>query len=278
MAKNELRQERLDYAKYHKTIERQLLPYFRKALKENVEPALIYARMFGTEFNPSNTINANVWQKVYSNTFEIIGQKSARKEYYRQRELEGIEKKASAIDFLKDVWSNIIQQYASSYVANIQQSLNERTIKIIQDALNETNALGLDKDGSVRLFERLLNGKLRLRSLVFARTEATTISNLGKKIGATSWIDEQGGQGYKVWLGRNDNRERLTHLEENNTIIPIDDLHDVGGSLCQHPGDTNLPLDEKLNCRCTESYMSQNRYLQYVKRGRIINGKLVGAS
>lgn len=278
MAKNEFKQERLDYAKYHKTIERQLLPYFRKALKENAEPVLVYARLFGTNFNPESIINPNVWQPVYLKVFDIIGMKSARKEYYRQREIEGMEIKATAIDFLRDIWSGRLRDYALQYVFNIQRSLNDRSVAIIQDALNEANEIGLDRDGSVRLFERLLNGKLRLRSLVFARTEATTISNIGKKLGAASWIEEQGGQGYKVWLGRNDNRERQTHLEENNTIIPIDDLHEVGGAFCQHPGDTNLPLDEKVNCRCTESYMSQNRYNQYLKRGRIIDGKLVGAS
>jgi hypothetical protein len=274
--KNEFDLERIDYAQYHKTLERQLLPYFKRALKKNVQPSLDLAKTIGTNFIP--VINGNIWTDVYLEVFGLVGQKTARKEYYRQRNLESVEIKESAIDIFRDVWGKILNQYAYEYVYKIQNSLNQRTIEIIQSALNESNQLGLDQNGTVRLFEKLINGKLRLRSLTFARTEATTISNLGKKIGATSWIDEQGGQGYKVWLGRNDARERQTHLEENNTIIPIDDLHDVGGSLCQHPGDTNLPLDEKINCRCTESYMSQNRYNQYLKRGRIVGNKLVGAS
>lgn len=254
--KNEFDLERIEYAQYHKTLERQLLPYFRRALKKNVQPSLDLAKSIGTNFIP--VIDSNIWTDVYIEVFNLVGQKTARKEYYRQRNLESIEIKESAIDIFRDVWSRILNQYAYEYVYKIQNSLNQRTIEIIQSALNESNQLGLDQDGSVRLFERLINGKLRLRSLTFARTEATTISNLGKKIGATSWIDEQGGGGYKAWLGRNDARERETHLEENNTIIPIDDLHDVGGSFCQHPGDTNLPLDEKINCYLPNTKIESN--------------------
>ena len=115
---------------------------------------------------------------------------------------------------------------------------------------------------------------MRTRSLTISRTEATRTANLGKEIGARSWIDEQGGQGYKMWLGRVVN-ERPTHLAVNNTIIPIDDLYQVGDEQAQRPGDVSLSAAEVINCRCSQSLMSQNRYNQLVARGRIVNSKVV---
>lgn len=279
MAINEFKQERIDYAKAQSIAEKQLLPLFKKALKQSISRVIQYANDYGLDgLKPESLINPNVWDSVYPTAYQMIGMKLARNEYYRQRRLEGIEQKASAIDFLVDIWSGTFRDYALNYLYNIKRELNQTTVEIINRALGDTYALGLDRDGSIRLFEKTLNDNLRLRSLTISRTEATTISNLGKDIGARSWIDEQGGQGYKVWLGRNDIRERPTHIQENDTLIPIDDKYVVGGELAERPGDVNLSAKERINCRCTQSLMSENRYNAYVKRGRIVNGKLTGAS
>jgi len=272
---NEFQQERKEWAKYQRTLEKQLLPIFRKALKKSIDPAITYANVFGVNFDPTNIINRNVWQSTYLNIFDLIGMKSAKKEFYRQRTMEGMENKASAIDFLVDVWSGKLRDFATNYAFFISDKLNETTVKILNQSLSEAYELGLDKDDQLRLFELDVNKKMKLRSLTMSRTESTTISNLGKDIGARGWIEQQGGQGYKVWLGRNDARERPSHLDENDRIIEIDDLFNLDGELCQRPGDLSLSLNEKINCRCTASYMSINRYNGLKKRNRIIDGKIV---
>lgn len=276
---NEFKQERIDFAKFHKTAEKQLLPLVRKALKQSISRVIQYARDYGLEtLNPELLINPNVWKAFYNSAFQLIGMKIAKKEYYRQRNLEGLANKASAIEFLVDIWSGLLRDYALNYTYNIERELNQTTIDIIKRALGEDYSLGVGRDGVVRLFENNLNGAMRTRSLGISRTEATTISNLGKDIGARSWIEEQGGGGKKVWLGRNDEKERKSHLEENNTILDIDDKYNLNGELAERPGDVNLSAKERISCRCTQSLMSQNRYNQLVKRGRIVDGKVIGAS
>lgn len=278
MATSIFDQERKRYAKQHLIAERELKPLFRKAIQDNMRPVVKWVADFGSNNVPvERLVKTNVWMPVYLVAFERLGQKFARQEYYYQRN-EDMGKKASAIEFLKDVWSGIFKTYVTDYVNKIADSLNQTTVDLIRAALADGDELGLDSNGFVRWFYKKANEIVADRTRAFTRTEATAISNLGKEIGARSWIDEQGGGGYKAWLGRNDERERKTHLQTNNTIIPIDDFYEVGGELCQRPGDKALSLNERVMCRCTQTLMSENRYQGYLKRGRIANGKLTGAS
>lgn len=275
---NEFEQERRLYAKQHAIAEKQLKPIFRKAIIANMKPVVKWIVDFGHKDVPvEKLIRGDVWLPTYLVAFEMIGQKFARQEYYNQRNLDNSGTKASAIEFLKDVWSGTFKTYATEYLNGIISSLNKTTYDLITSALAEGEELGLDRNGFTRWFYKKANQIVADRTQAFTRTEATKISNLGKEIGARSWIDEQGGQGYKVWLGRIAN-ERPEHLNLNNTIIPIDDYYDMSGFECQRPGDKNLPANLVINCRCTQSLMSQNRYNAYVKRGRIENGRLTGAS
>ena len=278
---DEFRQERIDYERFHKTAWKEIAPIFRKALNQSVKPTLDFINNFGLDALNIVTppINSNVWTLAYNQSYELLGMKSARKEFYRQRNLDGLyQEKSSAIELLIDVWSSILRDYALNYTYLISRELNARTIAIIQKALGDTLALGLDSQGAIRLFEKTLRGELRLRTGLISRTEAMRISNLGKDVGARSYLDNIEGQSYKVWLGRADKRERQTHIDENNTLIELESKFDVGGFLADRPGDTNLPASEVINCRCTVSYLSQNRYNYYKKRGRIVGNKLVGSS
>ena len=271
-----LRQERIEFAKFHKNAEKQILPIVRKALNKSIAPVIAWVEGNDVYNVPvAMLIDQNVWRDMYLTIFQQIGMSMARKEYYYQRRIEGGATKASAIEFLIDVWSTTLRDYALTYTYKIQRELNDRTIEILTRALGEDYSLGIDRLGRTRLFEKTVNGLFKSRGLTISRTEATTVSNLGKEIGARSWIDEQGGGGYKAWLGRNDERERESHREENNIIIPIDDFHIVGGEQCRCPGDVNLTAKQRIFCRCTETYMSSNRYSQYEKRGRIVNGRIV---
>lgn len=271
----EFKQERILWERQQKIAEKTLLPIFRNALKESIKPAIEFVRTMGTNTNPSALINQNVWNKAYLQSYQSAT-KIAKQEYYRQRGLDQI--KASPIQFLIDVWTSTFRDYALNYVYGIQSNLNQTTIDIITESLGEVNALGLDRDGSIRLFEKTLEGKMKLRSLVISRTEATTLSNLGKEVGAMQYITDQGQKGYKVWLGRNDDRERKSHLIENDTILSVEDYYDLDGEKCLRPADVSLSAKQRVNCRCTQSIMSETRYNAYVKRGRIVGGKLVGAS
>lgn len=275
MAKDLFKQERIEAAKFQKTAEREILPSFRRALYKSIQPVMDWVEANGTDGVPTTLlINRNVWQPTYLHVFDLIGMRAARKEYYYQRRMDGVEMKASAIDFLKNIWSGKLRDYALEYTYNIQQELNNRTVELINRALGDDGMIELDRQGRIRFFLKKIKGVMRERSLTISRTESTRTANLGKEIGARSWIDENGGNGYKMWLGRVVD-ERPTHLAVNNTIIPIDDLYTVGDEQAERPCDISLSASESINCRCSQSLMSQNRYNQLVKRNRIQNGKVV---
>lgn len=279
MAKrNEFYAERVEFAKFHNTAEKELLPYFRKAIQASIQPVINWVNTFGTENVPvDKLIKRDVWAIVYPNVYQLIGLRMARKEYFRQRKLEGIEQKASVTDFFKDVWSGKLKDYAANYAKYIQEELNNTTIELLKRALGDDAILELDSMGRVRFFLQKIKGLMQTRTENISRTEATSISNLGKEIGARTWIDENGGEGFKMWLGRNDERERPAHLRENNTIIPIDDYYVLDGFEAERPGDVRLPGNLRIMCRCTQSIMSQNRYNALQRAGRIVGGRVIDA-
>ena len=276
---NEFKQERLEFARFHKNAEKQMLPIVRKALNKQVENVVAWVKNNGVENVPVEMlIDRSVWRNMYPQLYEQFGMSMARLEYYRQRKLEGNASKASVIDFLKDVWSGKLRQAAIEYVTGIENLLNQTTIENVRKALTNGYEIGLDRLGRIRIFNREIFDINRGRGLTISRTETSTIANLGKEIAAKSWIEQQGtGEGYKVWLGRVKG-ERETHLETNDTIIPMGDKYSLRGDLCDRPGDVNLTPANRISCRCTQSLMGEARYQQYVKRNRIVNGKLTGAS
>lgn len=280
MAKTTLKifkQERDLYARHHKTLRKQLRPIFKKCLKANIQPLLDYVQAFGVPGAPVETlINPNVWMGTYTKMFVEYGTRWAKQEYYYQRRLSQAEK-ANPFEVLRNVWTKIFTDYAINYVQGIVASLNQRTIELINDALGEGETLNLDRNGFIRWFYKKADQIVADRSQAFSVTEATRISNLGKEIGASQWIAENGGGGYKVWLGRI-NRERPAHLRLNDTILPIDQPYDMDGHDCMRPGDRNLPANLAIGCRCTQSFLTQTRYNAYLRRGRIQGGKLLGAS
>lgn len=60
----------------------------------------------------------------------------------------------------------------------------------------------------------------------------------------------------KQWLTMKDERVRETHVEVDDTIIPIDTPFMVGDSLMMYPRDRSLgaSADEIVNCRCSCRY------------------------
>lgn len=275
MAKNPFKQEAIEFARFQKNAEKEIRPFVRKALNKSIEGVVSWVKQNGTDNVPIQGLIADdVWEPLYLKIYQLIGMRAARKEYYNQRRNEGVETKASAIEFFTDIWSGTLRDYALQYTYRISRELNDRTIELIQRALGDDAMIELDRLGRIRFFISKINGVMRKRSNTISRTESTTLANLGKEVGARSWIDENGGQGYKMWLGRVAN-ERPEHLQVNNRIIPIDDLYTVGNESAERPGDINLSAGLRINCRCSQSLMSQNRYNALLKRGRIVNGRVI---
>lgn len=80
-----------------------------------------------------------------------------------------------------------------------------------------------------------------------ARTEVISGSNRGS---VTAYRDASSVVG-KEWLATPGPRTRPTHIEADGQVVPLDAKFVVGGARADHPGDSSLPADERINCRCT---------------------------
>lgn len=89
------------------------------------------------------------------------------------------------------------------------------------------------------------------RAMFISECEANSILNYRQYSKAV-----KAGKTKKKWIDVGDKRERKTHLEVGETILPIDEPFSVGDSLLQFPKDTSLgaSADEVVNCRCSIQY------------------------
>jgi len=89
------------------------------------------------------------------------------------------------------------------------------------------------------------NDPKRVRRAI--RTEAHAELERGKLMQGDEF-----GYTHKTWKTRNDSRVRQTpwHNAIKNKRVPIDSDFRATGLRAQYPGDTRLPIGERINCRC----------------------------
>lgn len=81
------------------------------------------------------------------------------------------------------------------------------------------------------------------RSLMIARTEATSANNLG----FTEAYKQSGVANAKEWIATADSRTRDSHIAVDGEIVKLDESF---GNGLQYPGDGNGDPAETVNCRC----------------------------
>lgn len=88
------------------------------------------------------------------------------------------------------------------------------------------------------------------RAVAIARTEATGALNAGQHA-AQRQLYVLGLIKGKRWLSILDNKTRKTHVLAHRQTRSVRAMFTVGGHSCMHPGDPNLPGEERVHCRCT---------------------------
>lgn len=244
------------YARQHKIYERRIRPLFLNALKKQINPVIEFIQMGGRNPNLDLLIDKTVFRVPLVNSYLMVGQLAAKREYYW---MQGNDEKG-VLGFLIDKWSLIFRNYAINYAYRIENELSETSKQEVREILEYAYENNLSGDDTAYLIRKKVNQISKWRSRVIARTEATTASNLGKEVGAREWLKEQGQEGYQQWLGREDERERHDHFILNDTIIGIDEQWIVGGESANMPGDTRLSGKQRIQCRCTRMFMSKRRY------------------
>lgn len=89
------------------------------------------------------------------------------------------------------------------------------------------------------------------RAQVIAQTESNRAWNAGVYASALYYEPATGKGWTKVWVTRDDGRERASHRRADGQEVPLRDYFQVGGVPMRYPGDPAAPPDEVINCRCS---------------------------
>lgn len=111
----------------------------------------------------------------------------------------------------------------------------------------------------------------KARPLTIARTELTESINAG--IDGTLKAE---GFTEVEWSTVIDGAERESHHAANGQVVGVHELFKVGNSYARYPGDENLPIEERANCRCVKvgAGLPENRKRAIGQRFLRVHGSL----
>ena len=122
-------------------------------------------------------------------------------------------------------------------LARIDESIN----LIITDGYRSGKGINYVANNLTKRFDQLTTWE----SKRIARTEIHNAHNRG-----TMHKYEEQGVEYTMWIAANDDRVRESHEEINGEIIRLGDKYSNG---LRYPGDTDGPIEEWINCRCSNA-------------------------
>jgi len=139
--------------------------------------------------------------------------------------------------------------------AEVLTALSERENRIrnagtqVFEAIQSTLQEGINGgETTEQLAERVrkaFQGIDKSRSLMIAKTETTVAYETARDMAFRA-----AGVQWKQWLTSGLGNTRLSHLNANEQIVPMDEAFKVGGHALRFPGDPNGPPQEVINCNC----------------------------
>lgn len=155
----------------------------------------------------------------------------------------------------------MVESYRGLLESNSSQALDRalrdrRFDSTVENAIDQNDFLAQSTIDTMvdRYRERLVD----MRAETIARTEALRVT---ESVRASSMDDaiEQAGIDrslvVKQWSATHDSRTRDTHRGLDGQARLIDDPFDSeSGAQLMHPGDSDAPPEEVINCRCTTAY------------------------
>lgn len=137
--------------------------------------------------------------------------------------------------------SEKMKKYSKLYKENFTQEIFENYNDMIKGGLSRQDAV----------LQTLNKRDFRNRDEVkrFLETQAhETYEN------AKSLVAKEQGLKYKYWRTQRDSRVRRSHQLLDGKIIKQDEKFKLGNSFASVPGDSSLPIGERINCRCGLEY------------------------
>lgn len=231
---------------------------------------------FGLDFNINNP-RAQQWLATYSSEKIVVefdrGQRAAIRQIIANGFDLGDNPRTTALDIVGRVSKQTgrrsggvigLHEQFSDAVINARKDLRElnpnyfnrvRRDKRFDKAVRESFASGkpLSKEMIERISNSYENSLLKLRADNIARTESLSAMNAAADEALQQTVDEGLAEAdaiEKIWDSSGDARTREDHRRANGQTVKLGELFVVGGYPMKHPGDTNAPASQTVNCRC----------------------------
>ena len=126
---------------------------------------------------------------------------------------------------------------------------SQRTLARVTSDLNQIITKGYTDGKGINVVASMLTTRFQQletwEAKRIARTEIHNSHNQG-----VMRIYNEVGVTYTQWIAADDDRTRESHLEVDGEIIPLGSKYSNG---LEYPGDTNGPIEEWINCRCSNA-------------------------
>lgn len=143
----------------------------------------------------------------------------------------------------------LTEAFNASYWAEIQQTTKDQLAKALQDGLDA----GEHSRGIAKRVKDVLGGdNAKERAATIARSETTNAMGAGQHEARLELADEGVIDG-KEWFSTYDGVTRPTHATADGQQRGVDEDFEVGGHAARWPGDSNLPANQRINCRCASA-------------------------
>ena len=238
-------------AGWYVAIQRQVAKRFRaerRRIKEEManassaDSAMIRADMAIAEQAPE-------WEQLLKATYLAVGEEFAQRVFGSIKSEYPTEVKADALD----VWQNVVLDWLQLQSSKKIKAITDTTRKQVAAKLHEGVQAGESIDELAKRVDKLyLEQIIPNRSIVIARTEVISASNLGSRAGAK----ETGLPLLHEWIATPDERTRDAHADADGQTVQLDEPFEVDGEEMMFPGDDSLgaSAENLIQCRCTEAY------------------------
>lgn len=126
---------------------------------------------------------------------------------------------------------------------------SQRTIARVASDINQIITTGYTSGKGINVVAQLLQTRFnQLETWEAKRIARTEIHNAHNN--AVMKTYETLNVEYTQWIAADDDRTRDSHIEVDREIIRIGDTYSNG---LQYPGDTSGPIEEWINCRCSNA-------------------------
>ena len=149
-----------------------------------------------------------------------------------------------------DDWLQRVRRFLLTEGAEMVRAITDTTREDVRRILTEGAEEGLGVEAMARRLEAEWEDLARNRSRNIVRTEITGAANQATLWGAEVAEQETGIRTKKEWLSTPGGRTRETHAAANHQVVGMNETFNIGGFPARYPGDPQLPIRERAQCRC----------------------------